>query len=89
LSFLATFSFFNFADLLWAKAVLLTSPLIATLTLTLTIPLAMLVDVVFHSKAFAPVYFIGSATVFAGFVLVNRTHSKKMSADDEQTALDR
>lgn len=37
------------SDLLWARAVLLTSPTVATVALTLTIPMAMVSDWIIHA----------------------------------------
>lgn len=63
----------NLSDVLWARSVILTSPLVATLGLSLTIPIAMAADAVIKSSAFAPLYFVGAACVVAGFVLSNLT----------------
>ncbi len=59
------------SDMLWAKSVLLTSPLIATIGLSLTIPLAMLADFILHNRSFTILYWMGSLLVLSGFVLVN------------------
>jgi solute carrier family 35 protein F5 len=59
------------SDFLWAHTVLLTSPLIATLGLALTIPLAVLADFVFAQRSFHPLYLLGSLAVVSGFLLVN------------------
>jgi solute carrier family 35 protein F5 len=66
------------SDFLWAKSVVLTSPLIATMSMTLTIPLAMIVDNVFNGVTFSPVYFVGSSLVLCGFVLVNWNFSSSL-----------
>ena len=58
------------SQLLWARSVLLTSPLVATCGLSLTIPVAMVADLVLRSQAFGIVYLIGSGCVVVGFVLV-------------------
>lgn len=59
------------ADYLWARAVVLTTPTIATVGLSLTIPLAFLSDAFFHGIFPAPLSAFGAACVVAGFVLVN------------------
>jgi len=59
------------SDYLWLWSVLLTSPLIATLGLSLTIPLAMLSDWVFNHASFAALYIVGSLLVILGFLVVN------------------
>ena len=61
----------SLADVLWARSVVLTSPLVATLGLTLTIPLAMLFDFCFKAQLFNPLYIGGATTVAIGFVLCN------------------
>jgi len=60
------------SDYLWAKSILLlNSPLIATLGLSLTVPLAMASDALLHHKKFSWNYLWGSVLVFGGFVIVN------------------
>eukprot|EP00993_Chasmostoma_nieuportense_P001464 NODE_2344_length_1205_cov_50.674397_g2230_i0.p1 GENE.NODE_2344_length_1205_cov_50.674397_g2230_i0~~NODE_2344_length_1205_cov_50.674397_g2230_i0.p1 ORF type:complete len:358 (-),score=85.94 NODE_2344_length_1205_cov_50.674397_g2230_i0:132-1184(-) len=61
----------NLSQVLWAKSVLLTSALTATLGLSLTIPIAMLCDWILGRMRFSPIYVTGSALVVLGFVLVN------------------
>jgi len=58
------------SQLLWARSVLMTSPLVATCGLSLTIPVAMVADQVLWGKSFGVVYVVGSLCVVAGFVLV-------------------
>ena len=78
------FFFTVVSDFLWAQSVLYTSPLIATLGLTLNIPLAMLYDAFAHGKHFGIVYIMGSLLVFCGFVAVNWKFSKRF--DPSQAA---
>eukprot|EP00164_Ancoracysta_twista_P004267 GFYU01005751.1.p1 GENE.GFYU01005751.1~~GFYU01005751.1.p1 ORF type:complete len:558 (-),score=126.96 GFYU01005751.1:132-1805(-) len=59
------------SDYLWARAVLLTSPLAATIALSLTIPLAMVADTVMGKTEPTWPYIIGSIGIFAGFLLAN------------------
>mmetsp|Transcript_8367 Transcript_8367/g.16064 ORF Transcript_8367/g.16064 Transcript_8367/m.16064 type:complete len:551 (+) Transcript_8367:99-1751(+) len=65
--------FFNnvVSDYLWARAVVLTTPTIATVGLSLTIPLAFLSDAFFHGLLPEPLEAFGAGCVVAGFVLVN------------------
>ncbi|XP_031117881.1 thiamine-repressible mitochondrial transport protein THI74-like [Ipomoea triloba] len=63
------------ADYLWALSVIWTTPLVATLGISLTIPLAMLADMVVHGRHYSPVYILGCIQVFAGFVMAN-LHTK-------------
>lgn len=74
------------SDYLWARSVLLTSPLIASLGLSLTIPLAMFVDVLFNSYQLSVIYLIGSILVISGFILVNAFHeSTELVNVDQQS----
>jgi solute carrier family 35 protein F5 len=57
------------SDLLWARAILLTSPTVATLALSLTIPLAMLADLLVHGTRPGLFLVLGSLAVTAGFVM--------------------
>jgi solute carrier family 35, member F5 len=60
------------SDYLWARAVILTSPTVATVGLSLTIPFAFLADVLLHGVAsITSLEILGSLLVMAGFVLVN------------------
>jgi len=76
-----TFSVFGFillngfldnviADYLWARAVLLTSPTVATVGLSLTIPLAILCDFIIRGE-FSLYSFIGAILFILGFIILN------------------
>ncbi|KAL9547649.1 hypothetical protein MBANPS3_006067 [Mucor bainieri] len=66
-AFIGTF----LSDYLWLLSMLMTSPLVVTLGISLTIPLALIGDIVF--KGFMPgvKYTIGALLVVAGFLAVN------------------
>jgi solute carrier family 35 protein F5 len=59
------------SDLLWSYSVFYTSPLIASVGLSLTIPLAIGVERFLHHRDFTWSYLLGSGLVVSGFVLVN------------------
>lgn len=59
------------SDYFWALSVVWTTPLVATLGMSLTIPLAMVADIFLHGRRFSGIYVLGSAQVFAGFVIAN------------------
>lgn len=59
------------SDYFWALTVVWTTPLVATLGLSLTIPLAMLADMVMHGRVYSFVYIVGSIQVFGGFLIAN------------------
>lgn len=60
------------ADFLWARAMLLTSPLTVTVGLCLTIPLALICDIVFKFKINSPIYFFGASLVCLSFYWINK-----------------
>ncbi|CEP11289.1 hypothetical protein [Parasitella parasitica] len=66
-AFIGTF----LSDYLWLLSMLMTSPLVVTLGISLTIPLALIGDIVF--KGFIPSvrYSVGALLVVAGFLAVN------------------
>lgn len=59
------------SDYFWALSVVWTTPLVATLGMSLTIPLAMVADVVLHGRHYSVVYILGCIQVFVGFILAN------------------
>ncbi|CAI5530233.1 unnamed protein product [Closterium sp. Naga37s-1] len=59
------------SDYCWALSVVWTTPLVATLGLSLTIPLAMVADMVMHGRQYSFVYILGSIQVFGGFLIAN------------------
>ncbi|XP_023912750.2 uncharacterized transporter C405.03c [Quercus suber] len=59
------------SDYFWALGVVWTSPLVTALGASLTIPLAMLEDMVIHGRHYSAIYILGSILVFLGFVIAN------------------
>jgi len=64
------------ADFLWARAMLLTSPLTVTVGLSMTIPVAMVCDFIFNLKWNSPVYIMGAILICASFYMVNKDEQK-------------
>jgi solute carrier family 35, member F5 len=60
-----------FSDYLWLIGVILTSPLVTTIGMSLTVPLAMISDALFNGSRFSPVYIGGSLLVVVAFLIVN------------------
>lgn len=58
------------ADFLWAKAIALTTPTVATVGLSLTIPMAMASDWVMHGAPSVALV-LGAALVIGGFLAIN------------------
>lgn len=67
------------SDFCWAWSMLLTSPLVITVGLSLTIPLSLIGQMVIDSQYSSFVYWVGAGIVFLSFVFVNHEESK----DDE------
>ncbi|KAL2317985.1 hypothetical protein Fmac_031861 [Flemingia macrophylla] len=70
------------SDYLWALSIIWTAPLVATLGMSLTIPVAMIADMVIHGSKYSALYIIGCIQVFAGFTLANL--SDKISGSDRE-----
>lgn len=75
------------SDYLWLVSMLMTSPLVVTLGISLTIPLALMGDVLF--KGFVPNlnYILGALLVVVGFLAVNTNaiHQSKQVVQDEKS----
>jgi len=74
------------SDYFWARSILLTSPLIASVGLCLTIPLALVADLLFRHKHQSSLYILGATCVAVGFILVNLKASQSL---EEETDLQR
>jgi solute carrier family 35 protein F5 len=61
------------SEYLWARAILLTkSPVLATVALSMTIPLALTIDLVSKNINFSLVSLLGCVLVFVGFTLLSQ-----------------
>lgn len=56
---------------------LLTSPLVVTVGLSLTIPLSMVGQIVLNSQHSAGTYWVGAGIVFLSFLFINHESKKK------------
>ena len=78
------------SDYLWLVAVLMTSPLTVTIGLSLTIPLALIGDVLFKGTFMSIGYWFGVIMVIGGFFGVNFLEFKENSNDRKpEVILDR
>lgn len=59
------------SDIAWAYAMLLTTPLVVTVGLSLTIPLSLIGQMVLQSQYASPLYWVGAAIVVLSFLVVN------------------
>lgn len=64
------------SDYLWIIAMLMTSPLIVTMGLSLSIPLALLGDFVLKGQLKGLLYWVGAGLVLVGFLIVNGTRDE-------------
>ncbi|GAB1743725.1 hypothetical protein NU219Hw_g647t1 [Hortaea werneckii] len=71
------------SDLFWAYAVLLTSPIVVTVGLSMSIPLSLIGQIVLNSQTASPIYWIGALVVVLSFIFVNHEEEK-----DEHPVLD-
>ena len=69
------------ADYLWARSIVLTSPTVATMGLSMTIPAAMVADFALGKGRPTPNALVGAALMLGGFTLYNR-----MVRGEEQAA---
>lgn len=58
------------SDFCWAYAMLLTSPLIVTVGLSLTIPLSLIGQMILNSQNSSLAYWLGAAVVFFSFIFI-------------------
>jgi solute carrier family 35, member F5 len=65
-----------FSDFCWAFAMLLTSPLIVTVGLSLTIPLSLVGQMILNGMYTGFAYWFGASIVVASFVFINHEESK-------------
>ncbi|KAL1922399.1 uncharacterized protein VTP21DRAFT_9938 [Calcarisporiella thermophila] len=68
------------SDYLWVVSMLMTSPLVATLGLSLTIPVALFGDIMYKEVPLDLSYFTGACLVFIGFVMVAVTNGSKQNS---------
>ena len=74
------------SDFCWAYSMLLTSPLVVTVGLSLTIPLSLFGQMIVNSQTSSAMYWIGAVIVFLSFVFINyesrETEDPSNSNDD-------
>ncbi|PYI15576.1 hypothetical protein BO99DRAFT_425424 [Aspergillus violaceofuscus CBS 115571] len=70
------------SDLCWAYAMLLTTPLVVTVGLSLTIPLSLVGQMVIQGEYASPAYWVGATVVFGSFLVVN--HESRLDLDAEE-----
>lgn len=63
---------------------LLTTPLVVTVGLSLTIPLSLVGQIILQSQYASPLYWVGATVVFLSFLVVN--HESKTQEETAATA---
>ncbi|EPS32521.1 hypothetical protein POX_d05319 [Penicillium oxalicum] len=69
------------SDIAWAYAMLLTTPLVVTVGLSLTIPLSLVGQMFLQSQYASPLYWLGATIVFLSFLVVNHESQTPEEAD--------
>lgn len=60
------------SDMCWAYAMLLTSPLVVTVGLSLTIPLSLIGEMIQYGQYSSWIYWVGAGIVLLSFLFINR-----------------
>ncbi|WYZ38912.1 hypothetical protein EsH8_III_000826 [Colletotrichum jinshuiense] len=69
------------SDMSWAYAMLLTTPLVVTVGLSLTIPLSLIGEMIQYSQYSSWVYWVGAAVVLVSFLFINNESHEDESGD--------
>ncbi|KAK9383345.1 uncharacterized protein V2V93DRAFT_320514 [Kockiozyma suomiensis] len=79
-----------FSDYLWIVTILLTSPLVVTMGLSGTIPLAVIGDIIFNDVHVSIWYLLGAILVGSAFFVINRDEEKEhhIVAEDDNTNIE-
>ncbi|TRY61755.1 hypothetical protein TCAL_09140 [Tigriopus californicus] len=59
-----------FSELMWLWGCFYTSSLVATLAISLTIPLSVMADAFWKKKSYSPIFFVGAIPMFISFFIV-------------------
>lgn len=77
------------SDYLWVLAMLMTSPLVVTVGISMSIPLALLGDLLLYSHTASLLFFFGAALVFASFIAINVSYDSELKETQiSQTSID-
>lgn len=68
------------SDFCWAYAMLLTSPLIVTVGLSMTIPLSLVGQILLDSQYASVWYWVGAVVVFGSFIFINNEETRDEDA---------
>ncbi|KAB5575960.1 hypothetical protein GE09DRAFT_1094105 [Coniochaeta sp. 2T2.1] len=73
------------SDISWAYAMLLTTPLVVTVGLSLTIPLSLIGEMIQYEQYSSWIYWIGAGIVFLSFLFVNHESKEEEAAKEERS----
>lgn len=73
-----------FSDIIWAYAMLLTTPLIVTVGLSLNIPVSLVGEMIQYSQYSSWLYWVGAGIVVLSFVFVTHESQEGGEGDKEQ-----
>ncbi|WQF79905.1 hypothetical protein CDEST_04919 [Colletotrichum destructivum] len=74
------------SDMSWAYAMLLTTPLVVTVGLSLTIPLSLIGEMIQYSQYSSWVYWVGAAVVLISFLFINNESHEDESGENAPEA---
>lgn len=69
------------SDISWAFAMLLTSPLVVTVGLSLTIPLSLIGEMIQYSQYSSWIYWVGAGIVLISFLFINHESAEEGEKD--------
>ncbi|EME44962.1 hypothetical protein DOTSEDRAFT_70868 [Dothistroma septosporum NZE10] len=75
------------SDMAWAYAVLLTSPIVVTVGLSLTIPCSLIAQIVLNHQTAGPWYWLGACIVVLSFLFVNHEEKKDEQPPSEDVII--
>jgi solute carrier family 35 protein F5 len=73
------------SDIAWAYAMLLTTPLVVTVGLSLTIPLSLVGEMIQYDQYASWIYWVGAAVVFLSFVFINHESQEEEAPKEQRT----
>lgn len=70
------------SDFCWAYAMLLTSPLVVTVGLSMTIPLSLIGQMVLDGQYSSGMYWVGACIVLLSFIFINHEEAKEEEEEE-------
>ncbi|ROV94063.1 hypothetical protein VMCG_08214 [Cytospora schulzeri] len=71
------------SDMSWAYAMLLTTPLVVTVGLSLTIPLSLIGEMIQYSQYSSWIYWVGAGIVLVSFLFINHESAEGEEKEDQ------